>query len=307
MVGTTFAYDITCPGCTSEVLSDVYFLLATNYGKMSAAVSHTNIRAALSTSSVCENYGIRVTNDDKLLSKYVGHNLVKFYTTLFGASRIVALCNVLAIEQGLGRLSGVRPEPQQTDEVNADGNNTTQKESADKKLKDDAEKSDNISTQGNLENSFSKSTLSVIETSTKAGDADTTMSSASVDITSSMRNDDKPSFDKDAIVTDATPIVDKIVEPIAPTPVTQTVNGASPSEMPKMVEPEVKDVPEVVLVSDPEVNNNNEEGSNTNGNGNGNKPFLPGQGRESVWQKLSNRIKVNKYNYLGFKSSCSLT
>ena len=103
-------------------------------------------------------------------------------------------------------------------------------------------------------------------------------------------------FDKDNIVTDATPLVNKNVEPIAPTPVTQTVNGNSPSEMP---EAEVKESPDAMIVPTsepshfpPEVNNI-EEGAAANGNGN--KPFLPGQGqgRESVWQKLSNRIKVN--------------
>jgi hypothetical protein len=261
---------------------------------MSAAVSHTNIRAALSKSSVCENYGIRVTSDDKLVSKYIGHNLVKFYTTLFGASRIVALCNVLAIEQGLGRLIGSRLEPEIADEVNSDANNTTQKEDNDKNSK--VEKSENSSAQGDSGNNSEKLTLSRVETSTKSGDMDTTMSSVSIDVSSSMRNEDKPILDKDTIVTDATPYVDKILEPIAPTPVTQTLNGLSPSEMPKTVELESKDMPEVGLVppSDPsnihsEVNNN-EEASN----GNGNKPFLPGQGRESVWQKLSNRIKVNQ-------------
>ena len=67
---------------------------------MSQALSKTNnIRVALTRSSVCQNYGINVTRDEYVTSKYVGHNLVNFYTTLFGASRIVALCNVLAIEQ----------------------------------------------------------------------------------------------------------------------------------------------------------------------------------------------------------------
>ncbi len=67
---------------------------------MSQALSKTNnIRVALTRSSVCQNYGINVTRDEYVTSKYVGHNLVNFYTTLFGASRIVALCNVIAIEQ----------------------------------------------------------------------------------------------------------------------------------------------------------------------------------------------------------------
>jgi hypothetical protein len=44
LVGTTFAYDISCPDCSTEQMSDVYFLLATNFGRMSRTLSHTAIR-----------------------------------------------------------------------------------------------------------------------------------------------------------------------------------------------------------------------------------------------------------------------
>lgn len=99
---------------------------------------------------------------------------------------------------------------------------------------------------------------------------------------------------KDSIVTDVKPpIVDKILEPISPTPVTDpSANKVAPSEMPIVKEPEMKDPPEVVLFP-PSDSSHIHSDEDSNG-GNGNKPFLAGQGgRESVWQKLSNRIKVN--------------
>jgi hypothetical protein len=77
LVGTSFAYEISCPGCTSERMSDVYFLLATNFVKMSKTIRNTNIQSALTQTGVCANYGIEVKPVDNLAtSETVGHSLV---------------------------------------------------------------------------------------------------------------------------------------------------------------------------------------------------------------------------------------
>ena len=292
LVGTTFAYDISCPGCTQERLSDVYFLLATNFGKMSKALSHTNIRTALAQTDICENYGIRIARDDinETTSRYFGQNLVNFYTTLFGTSRIVALCNVLAIEQGLGRMVGQRVDISQK----SDEKKTEIREASIDLLKPrEVEKSDFV-IQSSSESIVSKPVISSsVEVPPKSVE-NTNLPSLKVDseILSSKVEETltQDSIKKQTIVTDSMPIVDKIVEPISPTPVTQTSNGVSPSEMP-VKEPELKDPPEIVLV--PPSDASHIQSDDDASNGNGNKPLLAGQaGRESVWQKLSNRIKV---------------
>jgi len=60
----------------------------------------------LTRTGVCEDHGVGVdlVTDNQRTANFAGHTLVNFYTTLFGTSRIVALCNVLAIEQGRGKV-----------------------------------------------------------------------------------------------------------------------------------------------------------------------------------------------------------
>jgi hypothetical protein len=215
---------------------------------------------------------------------------VNFYTTLFGTSRIVALCNVLAIEQGLGRMVGQRVDiSQKSDEKKTE----IREESIDLLKPREVEKSDFV-IQSSSESIVSKPVISSsVEVPPKSVE-NTNLPSLKVDseIPSSKIEEmlTQDSIKKQTIVTDSMPIVDKIVEPISPTPVTQTSNGVSPSEMP-VKEPELKDPPEVVLV--PPSDASHIQSDDDASNGNGNKPLLAGQaGRESVWQKLSNRIKV---------------
>ncbi len=169
----------------------------------------------------------------------------------------------------------------------------------------------------------SSSTSSVLETSTKSVDSVVTPQVSSITVETTLtppKRDEKPSPQqsgtnlKDSIVTDVKPpIVDKILEPISPTPVTDPMsNKVAPSEMPNIKEPEMNEPPDVVLVP-PSDSSHIQSDEDTNG-GNGNKPFLAGQGgRESVWQKLSNRIKVKvkvyklrHYSYWRFQTANSI-
>jgi len=101
-----------------------------------------------------------------------------------------------------------------------------------------------------------------------------------------------------AIVTETKPDTDKVADAISPTPVTHTSNVASSSststpEIPTK-EPEMRDLPEVVLVPPADASHIHPDDEVQAGNGQ--KPLMTGQGgRESVWQKLSNRIKVANF------------
>ena len=51
------------------------------------------------TNKICNSYGFNITS--KLQSTCLGDRLVEFFKVLFGTSRITALCNVIAWQQGL--------------------------------------------------------------------------------------------------------------------------------------------------------------------------------------------------------------
>jgi hypothetical protein len=72
-----------------------------------------SFRTAILSSGFCQSNGIDISQNTMNItatakntnisnSQYVGHQLVKFYTTLYGTSRILALCNVIAIDQVSG-------------------------------------------------------------------------------------------------------------------------------------------------------------------------------------------------------------
>lgn len=100
LVGTTFLYNVSCPGCDVNRFRDVYFLLASNYPQLSKSLnSNLGLKHALS-SSVCNMYGFSMITNDNDVNVCPGFHLVEFYATLFGTSRIMALCNVIGIEAG---------------------------------------------------------------------------------------------------------------------------------------------------------------------------------------------------------------
>jgi len=65
-----------------------------------------SFRSAILSSGFCQSNGIDVFQSahnqtfqsKNISSQYVNHQLVKFYTTIYGTSRIIALCNIIAIE-----------------------------------------------------------------------------------------------------------------------------------------------------------------------------------------------------------------
>ncbi len=108
LIGSTFMYQVICPGCDINRYRDVYFLLASNFVQLSSTLEASKGLKAKLESSVCDSYGFDLTTsgsgtggtDQKTESYPVGVALVEFYATLFGTSRIMALCNVLKIKRG---------------------------------------------------------------------------------------------------------------------------------------------------------------------------------------------------------------
>lgn len=88
-----------------------------------------------------------------------------------------------------------------------------------------------------------------------------------------------------------------------PTPVSQTATVNSETQSVKTKEPEMKDLPDIVLVPPTDAGHLHSDVLGDQINGNGIKASGNGQsGRESVWQKLSNRIKVyikSLHNFVG--------
>ena len=100
--GFTFLYEITCPNCDDNRLRDVYFLLAFNYAQLSNTLTmNEGLKQALAA-SVCQSYGFNITDSlqDWTKVSQSGFRMVEFYATLFGSSRIIALCNLISIAQG---------------------------------------------------------------------------------------------------------------------------------------------------------------------------------------------------------------
>lgn len=280
LIGTTFAFDISCPECSIQQLNDVYFFLANNFGEMSKTISNANIQSALTRSGICANYGIdpsAVNGDYATTSKYLGHSLVNFYTTLFGTSRIVALCNVLAIERGLGKVKVEVPKLA----VTISDKNNSSPSVADVVKSEPAVPAQEPPKQNIAADPKLVSSVPSVDPTTKPAPV-----SASASFDSDALKETPTARVKDTIITDT---VEKVAEPILPTPVSQTTNGASvpPPEV-TTKEPEMKDLPEVVLVPPSDSSHIHLDDDVPSGNGQ-----KAGQGgRESVWQKLSNRIKV---------------
>jgi hypothetical protein len=196
----------------------------------------------------------------------------------------VALCNVLAIEQGLGKIIVAS----KSNEVTGGKNETGQ-------IKADAEKTESVNSNVEQKPRVQPNVLADPKSPETSASVDAAPKAVPPSVTPPTAPDilnEKSSNVKDTVVTEtAAPNAEKVVEPISPTSVSQASNTASapPAESsPK--EPEVKDPSELIP---PASDSSNIHSDDDAPSVNGQKPLVAGQGgRESVWQKLSNRIKV---------------
>merc|ERR1719422_1370392 len=96
--GTTFKYEIICPGCDLERLQETTLLVSEDFEDLLKTLENPSLRFEL-TNKICKSYGFNMTT--KLQLTCLGDQLVEFFKVLFGTSRINALCNVIAWQQGL--------------------------------------------------------------------------------------------------------------------------------------------------------------------------------------------------------------
>eukprot|EP00095_Tigriopus_kingsejongensis_P006248 maker-scaffold1159_size58420-snap-gene-0.17 protein:Tk06248 transcript:maker-scaffold1159_size58420-snap-gene-0.17-mRNA-1 annotation:"protein osteopotentia" len=100
LIGNSFMYDVVCPNCEEERYRDVYYLLSTKYRMLKNTLAIPALSNSLKNWA-CKENGVTLagTAMEPICMEYT---LMDFYRTLFGSSRTIALCNVLLIEQGLG-------------------------------------------------------------------------------------------------------------------------------------------------------------------------------------------------------------
>lgn len=105
LVGNSFKYVVACPDCDVERYRDVYFLLATNFDHLLAAMTANPILRGSLGNGLCQSHGFDWNGIFAAVaansSRCVGYRTMEFYRTLFGSSRTIALCNILSAEKGL--------------------------------------------------------------------------------------------------------------------------------------------------------------------------------------------------------------
>lgn len=303
--GSSFKYHSLCPNCDHERHRAVYFFLSSNYDTLAKTSRNPGMRAALEN-GICHSLGFNMTTIGR--SSCVGLKKMEFYKTLFGTSRTIALCNVIAAESGLLLLAhsqAIGPETEGNNlirekseaaiglDVNKEG------ERAEENVKETNTKKDSESHRSSdlmvdVETKLQLDTGSVSPGSTQPVDDATQESKKSVE---TKVDPDRPRNDLEDFTTE---------------------NGqpAKNSALKDPLEPQMKDPPPVVHVtpsstshisasSTSEVKGSTTGGASSGGNSGSttsgaNAPGSNSNGgnqqqnqRESVWQKLSSKIKVH--------------
>ena len=300
LVGNSFRYVAACPGCDVERHRDVYFLLASNFDRLlSALKSNPTLRSSLEN-GLCQSHGFDHISDSDA-AKCVGLRTMEFYSPLFGSSRTIALCNVLAAEKGLSVLAtGNQAFGAPRDNGNAlpaanSGESEKNKKSeapSGSQVVDNAhqKKEVPVSTPQNDDKSsrpIRESDLSITEGKETTGDAPGKVSKGEDD----QKAEESKSKSEPAVAVD---VQSHSSGPEGQPGSSPEVNTAQDDK--KKDDAVLKDPPKVVLVNPTSDNHITVppavSGSNQGGNGNNGG----GGGRESVWQKLSNKIKALERN-----------
>lgn len=275
--GSTFLYDVSCPGCDDNRLRDVYFLLASNYAQLSQTLAKNKYLSQALSQRVCQSYGLNS-----------GSIMVDFYATLFGSSRILALCNVISIESGdrdpaFQSQALVLPPWQRSVQNRSESPAEHSVQDQDStKLSISQDTSQTTAVLPTLQTSMpdSVSSLESSKTLDASNEVQVTLDKVVPSVT---RSKSVTTEHSDRDVQSNQPMSTNLK--IEPTPAsesreavdTTTTTNATPGAG------HLKEPPEVVFVPPPADKLN----SDTNAGG--------GQ-RESVWQKLSNKIKALERN-----------
>ena len=292
--GSTFIFNVECPGCDDNRIRDVYFLLTFNYAQLSQTLDSNKALKEALFNTVCQSYGfeLQVTPDDhsqpnkfKRLGSSSGFSMVDFYITLFGSSRIMALCNVIGIEAGrlgLAQKPMVLPPWQRSNRTESQDTQAEKENEGQTEAKQTPEEPPKHSVQAT--NNVKPETLVPIEPS-KTVDVPKVPATDSVQVTkSNSAISDKVGSNEFTTESPGSSIPSSTPDlKINPTPASATKDSSDKSST---VNPELKEPPEVVFVPPPADKLNSE----TTANG------ASGGQRESVWQKLSNKIKALERN-----------
>ena len=306
LIGNTFKYNLSCADeCDDNRFRDIYFLLSLDYSQLLKDLqASVGLRSAL-TGQVCRSYGFHLM-DQVPMPSYAGLRLVEFYATLFGVNRLMALCNVMEIETGHGLLADqnlvippatVVTKAASTDKPNEDiGTAAIDKDSKDAQVNPGG-------------NEIDPNTVSNHQINEKVDDSkkDATQPQAiqtdhdKIAPTKVNSEDSKNSAAGASVVTQGSPSASPKIDPTPasdPTggkPITQPGSGSVPKDkvVPK-VDPAVKDKGDATPTGD--ANPPTPKVTTPTGGGAGDSPGTSngqnsGHKAESVWQKLSNKIR----------------
>ena len=108
LAGNSLKYEVACPDCDVERFRDVYVHVVTSFDHLRKAIENNpSLRSALQN-GLCQSHGLKLdvglganVTDLENTSTCVAYQTMEFYRTLFGSSGTIALCNVLMAEEGL--------------------------------------------------------------------------------------------------------------------------------------------------------------------------------------------------------------
>ena len=135
LLGTTFKYQILCPECDDERLQETKLLVSEDFQDLLNTLKNPSLEYALST-QICGSYGFNLTS--RIQGTCLGYQLLEFFKVLFGTSRIIALCNVIAWQEGLLEEAAHPQENLTYDETALNSHQTTIHPSMDKNNNDNS-------------------------------------------------------------------------------------------------------------------------------------------------------------------------
>ena len=297
LVGNSLRYVALCPGCDVERHRDVYFLLASNFDLLLAALKkNPTLRSSLEN-GLCQSHGFAHISDSDM-AKCVGLRTMEFYSTLFGSSRTIALCNVLAAEKGLSVLA-TGNQAFGAAGATSDSLPAANSRELEKNQSSEANHNAHVVDVGNQEKDVlgsaqkeDKSSHQIRESNPSAEGKETTEEAPSaVPKSEDPKTAENKSKSEQAVPADGQSTSGSEGQPGG------FVEADVAQDNKKKDDPVLTDPPKVVHVTPtsdthitaPPIASAGSQGGNGN-NGGG------GGGRESVWQKLSNKIKALERN-----------
>ncbi len=110
LLGNTLAHRVSCPDCDRDRYREVYFILASDSLPLRQALGVPTLRRSMEE-GVCQSLGFDFGGGGEGSSVSRSSQAAEFYRTLFGTSRTLALCNVLAVQKkALPRVTALQEE-----------------------------------------------------------------------------------------------------------------------------------------------------------------------------------------------------